>query len=78
MKLYSYKVFDNDLRAEQFEVIQNEVFSEGYKDCLYSYMFNEILENLSSQKENYSEKELEHAINYYAKEYEFLELKEDV
>ncbi len=73
MIVYPILLDDWDLEPEEYEELENHVLSKGYGNLLNKEQLIDIISNLTMQKENYTEKELEAAINYYNKHDAFIE-----
>ncbi len=57
-----------DLDDDEYEKLEDEVLSQGkgFGNVLNADQLEDIIDNLKMQKSDYSDKELEAAINYYS------------
>ena len=72
MELFSVTLENWDIEPEEYAKIENEVLSGGFGNCLNSDQLEDIVQNLKDQKENYTNSELEKAINFYAEKDSFI------
>lgn len=62
---------------DEYEELENQVLGQGkgYGNLLSKEQLEDILSNLKMQKHDYSDSELEAAINHYSKKDSFYEIK---
>lgn len=75
MVLFPVELINHDIEPDEYEEIEDEVFSKGFCNCLHSDQIAEVEEVLRSQKIDYTETDLEKALNYYAENDTFMEIK---
>ncbi|WNO10610.1 hypothetical protein [Teredinibacter sp. KSP-S5-2] len=65
-----------DLYSDEYGEIEDQVLSQGdgYGNLLNENQLLDIVNNLLSQRHNYTDKELEAALNYYSRYDTFIEL----
>ena len=71
--LVEYEVSPN-MEVEEYEELEKEVLKNGYWNVMNSDQLADILDNMKMKKPDFSDIELEHAINYYSKHDNFMEL----
>ncbi|WP_028768165.1 DUF7716 domain-containing protein [Shewanella fidelis] len=76
MMVYPVILDDWDLEPEEYEKIEEAVLSEklGYGNLLSNDQLVDVVLNIESQKNNYSDMDLEAAINHYDKRDAFITL----
>lgn len=66
MLLFPVSLDNWDIEPEEYGKIENEVLSLGYSNCLQSTQIVDIVTNLMSQKNHYTDDDLERALDYYS------------
>lgn len=76
MLVYPVYLDDWDLEPEEYEELEDQVLDQGrgYGNILNTDQIVDIVANLKMQKPNFSDEELEQALNYYSKRDAFIEL----
>ena len=77
MLVYPVYLDDWDLESKEYEKIESKVLSEshGYGNLMNSDLLVDIIDNLVLQKSNYTDGELEVALNYYSENDAFIDLQ---
>ena len=79
MMVYPVTLDNWDIDDDEYIKIESEVLShgEGYGNLMNADQLVDIIENLKMQKANYSESELEEALNYYSEHDAFININKN-
>ena len=76
MQLFQVELKNYDIEPEEYDEIEDEVNSKGLCNCLSSDQIADVEKVLRKQKQNYTEKDLERALDYYSEKDTFMELND--
>ncbi|MEM9346501.1 MAG: hypothetical protein AAGB26_07780 [Planctomycetota bacterium] len=64
-----------DLSPEEQDELEDQIAESGYRSLFLWSQLNDIVENIRLQKPDYTDDELDRAINYYLRQDAFIDLR---